>query len=221
MSETEGGQTDEGGRRHILDKQTTQTEKRGISTRLQVLQSKDFNCKVLMTQFERWWQQTATNEQTIEEQSPFRIVNPPTHSCCTMPRFISTPPPRAPVSSWPCHRHGTETRLTDANAHEQTRNAKRKAAGKGSPRTTRTRFRGHYAIILDIRLGTKRGGLALANSQHGRHHGRPAGNGQDSEAISMQKWNELNSRTQQGAECPPTNTTPAANQLHFVSVALD
>jgi hypothetical protein len=57
-------------------------------------------------------------------------VNPPTHSCCAMPRFNGATPP-APVTSWPCHRHGAKTRSTRATAQEQTRNAKRKAAGEG------------------------------------------------------------------------------------------
>jgi hypothetical protein len=59
MSETEGGQTDEGGRRRH----------RRLST------VKDCNCKVQMTQFEQLGnEQQQTNEQTIEEQSPFRLV---------------------------------------------------------------------------------------------------------------------------------------------------
>jgi hypothetical protein len=84
MSETEGGQTDEVGRRrhreqagdimtnrrrrgqadNVTDKQT---HRRGISTRLRVSTvKKDLDCKVQMTQFELLCQQTATNERTIE-----------------------------------------------------------------------------------------------------------------------------------------------------------
>jgi hypothetical protein len=78
----------------IVDKRMTQTAQRGLSTRLRVSTVKDCNCKVhqQLTQFERLAnKQQQTNKQTIEEQSPFRLVNAPTHSCCTMPRFIGAP----------------------------------------------------------------------------------------------------------------------------------
>ena len=61
---------------NIVDKQTTQTAKRGLSTRLQVSTVKDCNCKVQMTQFEQLGnkqQRAATNKQMIEEQSPFGL----------------------------------------------------------------------------------------------------------------------------------------------------
>jgi hypothetical protein len=89
MSETEGGQTDEVGRRQhrgqaddIADKQTTSRTSRrhrrqgeDLVQGYEILQSKDFDCKIQqMTQFKRLWQQMPTNEQTIEEQLPYRVI---------------------------------------------------------------------------------------------------------------------------------------------------
>jgi hypothetical protein len=116
---------------NIADKQTTQTAARGISTRLRVATVERSQRQDQRTQFVRLGRRTATNERTNDQKTiALRVVNPPTHSCCAMPRFIGAAPP-APVTSWPCHRHGAEIRSTRAIAHEQTRNAKRKAAGEG------------------------------------------------------------------------------------------
>jgi hypothetical protein len=112
MSKTEGGQTDADGTAdkqttqtaargistrlrdadNIADKQMTQTAARGISTRLRVATVKRSQRQGQRTQFVRLGRQKATNERTNDRGTiALRIVNPPTHSCCAMPRFIGAP----------------------------------------------------------------------------------------------------------------------------------
>jgi hypothetical protein len=105
---------------------------------------KDLDCKVQMTQFELLCRRAATNERTIE---PFRLLNPPAHSCCTMPRFIGAPPGhRLP----PGHangmgpkpgRHACERART--NPERQARSSRKRLTTTRQDQTTRTRFRGH------------------------------------------------------------------------------
>jgi hypothetical protein len=159
MSETEGGQTDPDGTADKQTTQTHTTQMHTISrtSRRHRRQREELYKATRRRQYRRQADSykatsrynqkisTARSEDTIctiratnsnerkNERSntiALSIVNPPTHSCCAMPRFIGATPP-APVTSWPCHRHGAETRSTRATAHEQTRNAKRKAPGEG------------------------------------------------------------------------------------------
>ncbi len=152
MSETEGGQTDEGGRRRhrgqtddadaddIADKQTTQTATRGISTRVRVSTVKRSHLQQgQKTQFERLGRRTTTNTRT-NDRSPFRIVNPPTHSCCAMPRFIGAPSGAGYLLAMPpaWGRNQVDTRdRARTNPEREARSSRERL------KTTRTRFRGH------------------------------------------------------------------------------